>query len=72
MTTFTKYFGASIENVLRTRSVVYKADVTSTDDNTTQTYIGVTANDFKTRYRNHLKFKRSTRRKRSYPNTSGT
>ena len=38
-----------------TRSVVYKAEVTSTDDNTTQTYIGVTANDFKTRYRNHLK-----------------
>ena len=38
-----------------TRSVVYKADVTSTDDNTTQTYIGVTANDFKTRYRNHFK-----------------
>ena len=30
-----------------TRSVVYKADVTSTDDITTQTYIGVTANDFK-------------------------
>ena len=38
-----------------TRNVVYKAEVTSTDDNTTQTYIGVTANDFKTRYRNHLK-----------------
>ena len=30
-----------------TRSVVYKAEVTSMDDNTTQTYIGVTANDFK-------------------------
>ena len=29
------------------RSVVYKAEVTSTDNNTTQTYIGVTANDFK-------------------------
>ena len=38
-----------------TRSLVYKAEVTSTDDNTTQTYIVVTANDFKTRYRNHLK-----------------
>ena len=38
-----------------TRSVVYKAEVTSTDDNTTQTYIGVTANDFKARYRNDLK-----------------
>ena len=38
-----------------TKSVVYKAEVTSTDDNTKQTYTGVTANDFKTRYRNHLK-----------------
>ena len=38
-----------------TRSVDYKAEVTSTLDNTTQTYIGVTAEDFKTRYRNHLK-----------------
>jgi len=38
-----------------TRSVLYKAEVTSTDNNTTQTYIGVTAKDFKTRYRNHLK-----------------
>ena len=38
-----------------TRSVVYKAEVTSTDDNTTQTYIGVTANDFKATYRNLLK-----------------
>ena len=32
-----------------TRSVVYKAEVTSTDNNTTQTYIGVTANDLKSR-----------------------
>ena len=46
-----------------TRSVVYKADVTSTDDNTTQTYIGVTANDFKTRYRNHLKSLRNEKYK---------
>ena len=38
-----------------TRSVVYKAEVTSMDNNTTQTYIGVTANDFKARYRNNLK-----------------
>ena len=38
-----------------TRSVVYKAEVTSTDDNTTQTYIGVTANDFKATYRSLLK-----------------
>ena len=46
-----------------TRSVVYKAEVTSTDDNTTQTYIGVTANDFKTRYRNHLKSLRNEKYK---------
>ena len=45
-----------------TRSVVYKA-VTSTDDNTTQTYIGVTAYDFKTRYRNHLKSLRNEKYK---------
>ena len=46
-----------------TRSVVYKAEVTSTDNNTTQTYIGVTANDFKTRYRNHLKSLRNEKYK---------
>ena len=46
-----------------TRSVVYKAEVTSTDDNTTQTYIGLTANDFKTRYRNHLKSLRNEKYK---------
>ena len=31
-----------------TKSVVYKAEVTSADDDARQTYIGVTANDFKT------------------------
>ena len=46
-----------------TRSVVYKAEVTSTDNNTTQTYIGVTGNDFKTRYRNHLKSLRNEKYK---------
>ena len=46
-----------------TRSVVYKAEVSSTDDNTTQTYIGVTSNDFKTRYRNHLKSLRNEKYK---------
>ena len=46
-----------------TRSVVYKAEVTSTDDNPTQTYIGVTANDFQTRYRNHLKSLRNEKYK---------
>ena len=38
-----------------TKSVVYKAEVTTTDDNTTATYIGVTADEFKPRYRNHVK-----------------
>ena len=46
-----------------TTSVFYKAEVTSTEDNTTQTYIGVTANDFKTRYRNHLKSLRNEKYK---------
>ena len=31
-----------------TKSIVYKAKVKSTDDNARQTYIGVTANNFKT------------------------
>ena len=39
------------------------AYVTSTDDNSTQTYIGVTANNFKTRYRNHLKSLRNEKYK---------
>ena len=42
---------------------VVLAEVTSTDNNTTQTYIGVTANDFKTRYRNYLKSLRSEKYK---------
>ena len=46
-----------------TRSVGYKAEVTSPEDNTTQTYIGVTANDFKARYRNHLKSLRNEKYK---------
>ena len=41
-------------NCLKT-NVIYKAEVTTTDNNETRTYIGVTANDFKTRYRNHSK-----------------
>ena len=35
------------------QSVIYQATVTRTDNNKTETYIGLTANDFKTRYRNH-------------------
>ena len=35
-------------------SVIYQATVTRKDNNTTETYIGLlTANDFKTRHRNH-------------------
>ena len=34
-------------------SVIYQATVTRKDINTTETYIGLTENDFKTRYRNH-------------------
>ena len=36
-------------------NVVYKAEVTTTDNNETKSYIGVTANAFKTRFRNHTK-----------------
>ena len=35
-------------------SVIYQATVTRKDNNTSETYIGLTENDFKTRYRNHL------------------
>ena len=41
-------------NCLKTNAI-YKAEVTTTDNNETGTYIGITANDFKTRYRNHSK-----------------
>ena len=34
-------------------SVIYQATVTRKDNNTSETYIGLTENDFKTRYRNH-------------------
>ena len=34
-------------------SVIYQATVTRKDNNTTETYIGLTENDFKTRYINH-------------------
>ena len=36
-------------------NVVYKGDITTTDNNETKTYIGVTANEFKTRFQNHTK-----------------
>ena len=34
-------------------SLTYQATVTRNDNNTTETYIGLTENEFKTRYRNH-------------------
>lgn len=34
-------------------SVIYQATVTRNDNNATETYIGLTENDLKTRYRNH-------------------
>ena len=37
------------------KSVVYQADVTTDDNNETRSYIGITANRFKERYRNHIK-----------------
>ena len=36
-----------------TKSVVYQADVTTNGER--KSYIGITANEFKQRYRNHLK-----------------
>lgn len=35
-------------------SVIYQATVTRTDTRETETYVGLTANDFKSRYRNHM------------------
>ncbi|XP_048586684.1 uncharacterized protein LOC125568422 [Nematostella vectensis] len=34
-------------------SVIYQATVTRKDNNTSETYVGLTENEFKTRYRNH-------------------
>ena len=42
-----------IEGKCLQTNVVYKADITTTENNDTKTYIGVTSNDFTTRYRNH-------------------
>ena len=38
-----------------TDNIVYRADVTTTDTGETKQYIGMTANSFKERYRNHIK-----------------
>jgi len=46
-------------------SVIYQATVTRKDNNTTETYIGLTENEFKTRYRNHTNSFRHQRHKNS-------
>ena len=38
------------------KRVIYKAEFTTTDDQTTKYYIGMTSNEFKIRYNNHLKY----------------
>ena len=40
-----------------TKSVVYQADVTTKNNGERKSYIGITANESKQRYRNHLKSK---------------
>ena len=46
-------------------SVIYQATVTRNDNNTAETYIGLTENDFKTRYRNHTASFRHAKHKNS-------
>ena len=38
-----------------TKNLVYQDEVTTNDNNETKKYIGITANEFKQRYRNHSK-----------------
>ena len=52
-------------------SVIYQATVTRKDTNTTETYIGLTENDFKTRYRNHTASFRHAKHRNS-PNSAST
>ena len=40
-----------LDGECRTSNIIYKATVTTEDK--TETYVGLTANEFKTRYRNH-------------------
>ncbi|CAH3135148.1 unnamed protein product [Pocillopora meandrina] len=51
-------------------SVVYQATVTRNDNNTSETYIGLTETDFKTRHRNHTGAP-STKTLPNLANTSG-
>lgn len=57
-------------------SVVYKAVVTSTDNNSKQAYIGNTSNEFKTRYmQKHHKIitaQKTPKRMQNFQNTCGS
>ena len=44
-----------VKGICLQTSILYKARITTTDNNETKTYIGITGNNFKTRYRNHCK-----------------
>ena len=46
-------------------AVIYQAKVTRKDNNTTESYVGLTANEFKTRYRNHVASFRNARSRNS-------
>ena len=46
-------------------SVIYQATVKRNDNNTSETYIGLTENAFKTRYRNHTASFRHTKHRNS-------
>ena len=47
-------------------SVIYQATVKRHDTSTSETYIGLTENDFKTRYRNHIASFRHAKHRNSY------
>ena len=44
-----------LQNQCMTKDIVYKAEITTNNSITTKYYIGMTANTFKERYRNHVK-----------------
>ncbi len=44
-----------LNNMCLTKDLVYRAEVTTKDDNDQKTYIGMTATTFKDRYRSHKK-----------------
>ena len=54
-------------------AVIYQAKVTRTDNTTYETYVGLTENDFETRYRNHIASFRNQHleTQRNSVNTSG-